>query len=935
MTAPPVMQKSFHAGEWAPALNARVDLAKYHSAAATMLNFFVDYRGGASTRMGTKYILQTYKTTTTRLIRFQASFTVGYILEFGDLYIRFFNNGSAILEATKAITGASKANPGVITAVAHGYATGDWVYIAGVGGMTQLNGKYYKITKIDNDHFSLQTLNGVNVDTTGYTTYTSGGTSARVYTLTTPYVAADLALLKFAQNVDKLIITHPNYAPRVLTIVSANNWTIGVITFGPTLTAPTGQSASTTLGAGTVNYSYKVTTVDENGQESLPSSAAVIANTEDLRTVAGSNSITWSAVTGASSYNVYKAELRYGSAVPTGVAFGFIGNTQGLTLVDSNIPPDFSSTPQLTTSPFTGSGISGITVTAGGSYTSVPGVTISAPGAGGAQAFAQAIMQATNVTLGGFPGVNYNIGDVVSLPYGIQIIVASIAAFGSIATFNIFTLGSPTDTISGNPVGQVSTSGAGVNAQFTITYTVVTVNVTNPGSNYSGSPTATFSSGAATATPVIGSSAVGNPSVPSFFQQRLVLAAPPGALQTFYMSQPGSYYNFNVSYPIQSDDAIAGAIVSGQLNEIKSLISMPSGLIILSNSAAWLLNGGSPGAPVTPSQIVANANAYNGASDVPPIVSNYDILYVQSKGSIVRDLSYNFYANVFTGTDISVLSSHLFYSYQINEWAWAEEPFKLVWAVRSDGVALSLTFLKEQELIGWARHSTDGLFKSVASVTETIPQGSVDAVYFVVQRSINGNTVQYIERMADRYFSSYTDPWCVDAGLQYNGAAATVFSGLDHLVGETITGLADGSVIPATVVSATGTVTLATAATYVTIGLPFTPQLQTLAVDTGEPTVQGKRKQVSGFTVRCEDTLGLYCGRTFDSDILVPMDDLVLGNLGSVSNAIVTDLVTSDARTIMDPLWDTFGQCCIQQNSPYPATVLGVIPEITVGDTVK
>ena len=102
-----VIQSSFNSGEWSPKLYARVDLTKYRSGAALLENFFVDYRGGASTRPGTKYILQCFKSgTAVRLIPFQASFAVGYVLEFGDHYIRFFFEGSPVLEAATTITSA-------------------------------------------------------------------------------------------------------------------------------------------------------------------------------------------------------------------------------------------------------------------------------------------------------------------------------------------------------------------------------------------------------------------------------------------------------------------------------------------------------------------------------------------------------------------------------------------------------------------------------------------------------------------------------------------------------------------------------------------------------------------------------------------------------------------------------------------------------------
>src|SRR5882757_6460370 len=139
-------QKAFHAGEWAPWLYARVDLQKYHSAAALLRNFYVDYRGGASNRTGTRYILQAYRSSTAvRVIGFTASSTVTYVLEFGQGYIRFYSNAAAILETAVAITGITQANPAVVT-VANTWNIDDWVFITGAVGMTQVNGRYFRIS---------------------------------------------------------------------------------------------------------------------------------------------------------------------------------------------------------------------------------------------------------------------------------------------------------------------------------------------------------------------------------------------------------------------------------------------------------------------------------------------------------------------------------------------------------------------------------------------------------------------------------------------------------------------------------------------------------------------------------------------------------------------------------------------------------------------
>lgn len=926
-----VIQTSFNTGEWSPNLNARVDIAKYHSGAALLQNFFVDYRGGATARPGTKYILQCYKSATAvRLISFQASLNISYILEFGNNYIRFFNNGAAILEGSAAITNITQANPAVVTENAHGFANGDWVYIQQLTGMTQVNNNYFQVAGVTANTYQLTDLNGVPINSTGYTPYTSGGVGGRVYTLASPYTSAELPQIKIAQNVNVLIICHPNHPPYQLTLISASNWTIAPIVFGTAVAAPVGQLVGTTLAAGVFNYAYVITSVDILGQESAPSAYAILANSTDLRTVAGTNTITWTAVAGAASYNIYKAEIRSGAPVPVGASFGFAGNCTDVTFIDSNIGPDFSQGPPVVQNPFLGSGVATITLTnAGSGYILVPTVTLTAAPPGGVTATAFVYLNVLSVAIVS-GGAGYSGGQSVTLLNGVILNVNSTAGtvINSVSIINpgLLTSGS----IPANPTGQIATSGTGAGCTFNLTWKIQAIYLSSAGAGYGAAPAVAITgAGGATATTTLGAPSVGNPTVPTFFQQRLVLAGPLSNPQQFNMSQPGAPYNFNVTNPIEPDNAFQGTLVSGQLNTIQSLVSQPQGLIALSDRQAWLINGGSPGSGVDATNTVANAQIFNGAASLPPIVAVDDILYVQSKNSIVRDLVFNFGNQVYTGKDISVLSSHLFYGYQILEWAWAEEPFKLVWAVRNDGAMLLLTFLKEQELIAWTHANTQGYFKSVASITERVPLGSVDAIYTVVQRNVNGFTVQYIERAAELYYpNGVADAWCVDCGLSYSGSPATTFFGGQHLAGKTVTGLADGIVIPPFTMPVSGIFTLA-AASKVVVGLAYTPALQTLELDTGDPTIQAKEKKIAGVALKVADALGLSIGT--DPSNVVPMKDLVIGNVGSCTNELVTDLVTGDVQTIINPDWTVPGQYYITQPYPYPASVLGVIPHFTHG----
>lgn len=931
------IQSSFNTGEWAPALNARVDMAKYHSAAALLENYFVDYRGGASTRPGTKYILQAKDSTrTVRLISFQASFDVGYIIEMGHLYMRFHRNGSPILEPAQTITNVTNADPCRITSTAHGWSEGDWIFVSGVGGLTEVNQRYFIVTDVVNANIvEVSDLLGIGFDTSAFGAYTSGGSARRVYTIDSPYGAGVLRTVKFCQNVSTMILCHPTEVPYALTLIESDNWTLIPISFGAGITAPGGISVTTNLGGGIVNYAYKVSSVDANGQESEPSTAEHLDNREDLRVVATkSNDISWNARSGAASYNVYKSEVSTIAPVPDGVPYGFIGNCTGTTFIDSNIEADFSQSPPIARNPFApGAAVASVTVTNGGSYTTLPTLSFTDPGGGGITAVGRPVMRARTAVVVG-AGVAYNVGDLIVVAGNVVLEVTAESGPGNITDIDILNPGSRTAALPSNPVAQDSTDGGGSGATFNLTWEVGSVELTNPGSTYALAPTITFSAGTAAADANLGPDGVGNPSVPTLFQQRLCLAAPDSATQTLFFSQPGSFYNFNISNPVQGDNAITASLVSGQLNNIKSLVSQPAGLLVLSDSASWIVNGGGQGTAIEPTAIVANAQSFNGASDVPPIVCNFDILYVQAKGSIIRDSSYNFYANVFTGTDISVLSSHLFYGYTIDEWCWAEEPFKLVYAIRDDGVLLNLTFMKEQEFCGWSHSTTDGLFRSVATIIEEDDeQGFINGVYTVVRREIEGIEVRYIERFSERIFpNGVEDAWCVDAGLQYDGVPKTNFSGAEHLWGKTCVGLADGVPIEPFEMDYSGEFTLPEAASKVTIGLKFTPKFQTLALDTGEPTVQGKVKKIASVILRCQDTLGLKIGQDFDH--LVPMKDLVVGNVSSqrtgLQSQLIDDLVTGDARTIIDPSWNIPGQYCVQLDDPYPATIQGVIPQFTV-----
>lgn len=943
----PVIQPSFASGEISPSLWGRVDLAKYRIGAAKLRNFFVDYKGGATSRPGMKFVGKAYKSDyPVRLVSFQFNTEQTYVLEFGHLYIRVIKDGGYVLETGKNITAVTQANPGVVTSNSHGFANGDWVYISGVGGMTQLNGNTYEVANVTANTFTLKNIyTGVAVNTTGFTAYTSGGTASRYYTITTNYIGDDLALLKFAQSADTLTICHPDYEAGDLTRTAHDNWTLQVINIGSSLNSPTNVTVTAATGSGT-DYSYQVTAVAPDGEESLPS-IQKNAGGADYTTTANSLTISWSRVVGAQYYNVYRAPLgRSSVVVPQGAQHGFIGSSFGNQFVDSNIQPDYTISPPINYNPFANGAIIGYTIVAGGTgYTASTSISISDPTGVGASLIPIVVGGAVVGVIIRYAGKNYT-----------------------------------------NP--SVTVTGAGSGASITLQMSPLTGN---------------------------------NPSVTCYFQQRKWYAAPANYPETVYASKPGAYTNFDYSQPINSGDSIENVLASQQVNDIRWLVPMQGGLVILTGAGAWQISGGGDGAPITATGIKAEPQAFNGcANSVPPLVVGYDILYVQSKGSVVRDLSYNFFVNVYTGADLSILSNHLFAPYSIVEWTWAEEPHKLIWAVRDDGQLLSCSFLKEQEVVAWSPHDTQGLVKSVT----TIQEGIEDVVYVVVERLIGGSKVKYIEKFTSRvidlkqqmiamdsdepwrYNTFVEDAFCVDSGLtntltgrggtlsasSTSGAVTltnstsvftladvgsvircmkgiidvtgytsgtvvtgtwrmypteiypetglpipstdwtiqapfTSISGLDHLEGQTVRILGDGNVFPDKVVTG-GTVAVNQPITRVVVGLGFTCQLQTLDLELESPpkTIQGKRKKLSQMTVKVAASRGLSYGPAFDQ--LAEVKDRAFG----VPLGMPIPLLTGQFTVNNAPQWDVEGRVCIEQAYPLPASILAVAPDVDVGN---
>ncbi len=408
-----------------------------------------------------------------------------------------------------------------------------------------------------------------------------------------------------------------------------------------------------------------------------------------------------------------------------------------------------------------------------------------------------------------------------------------------------------------------------------------------------------------------------NPSCVNYFQQRKIYACLKNNPQRLVTSQTGTNNNFNVSRPLAASNSIDVTLSEREVNEIRHIIAL-NDLVLLTSGAEWKLNG-TDGSFSATSSVIASPQSFYGCSHVAPVVSGNMILYVQSGGSVVRDLGYTYLSDSYDGEELSIFANHLFDGKQVVDMAYSKEPYRILWCVMSDGTVNALTYNKKQEVTGWHQHTTKGEFEAVTVVREDYE----DVVYFVVKRIINGQTKRFIERMATRTVNKTEDGIFLDCCLTYSGTPIKTILGLSHLEGEKVNVLADGDIeIGLTVQN--GSITLKNAASKIVAGLPYEFELETLRLE-GDSTY-GLAKSVNEINV--------FVDKSREDFFLVSSNGELCQNTRSIKSIDdVNYLYSGDIS--MQAFYDYSNEATvrIKQIYPFPLTINSISLDVTVADS--
>lgn len=418
------------------------------------------------------------------------------------------------------------------------------------------------------------------------------------------------------------------------------------------------------------------------------------------------------------------------------------------------------------------------------------------------------------------------------------------------------------------------------------------------------------------------------PAVSANYQQRRFFANSFAEPDAIWGSRIGFVVNFGISSPLQDDDSVTFRLAGNNYHPIRHMVALKAGLILLTDGGEWTMTGGAgPTSPITPSSLQADQETYVGISTrVRPVVVGNAILYAQARGTVVRDLHFDKEVEGLAGRDLTIFATHLFERKTLLAMEFQQIPHSIIWCVRSDGVLLGLTYIPEQDIWGWHRHTTDGRIEEVCVVPET----DEDTLYVIVRRDIGGVAKRYIERLERRELLDgyiHATSFFVDSGLSYSGVPADSFAGLEHLEGKRVAVYADGTVLfdglsTNSPVVTSGVVTLAAEYVNVHIGLPYTAEIETLDVDVNGTAVRDKQKRVLGVSVLVERSSRMVQAGADVASLRYYIDE----PWQAASDTATEALVLSIPAVYTQP-----GRVLIRQALPLPLTIIGIIPQVEMG----
>ncbi len=380
----------------------------------------------------------------------------------------------------------------------------------------------------------------------------------------------------------------------------------------------------------------------------------------------------------------------------------------------------------------------------------------------------------------------------------------------------------------------------------------------------------------------------GYPKSIAFFAERATYVG----RRNVWLSRVGDFENFDAGVL----DADAFIVSLSTTNEIMWVDTVDKVIVIGTTGPPWTVQSNKVSTPISPTNFTVDEQSGFGSADIQGVKVNNAIIFVDFVQKKLHEFAWNADEQKYRTPELTLLAEHFSNSSTVTWLSHQKNPESILWFGLADGTLHSLTYQRDQNVVAYAAHPMDSANSPSVSSGSVIPSTGEDEVWLSVERNLDGVDVTCIERMTPRTITDDDDFHFADCAVIYDDVAATVISGGAHLEGETVAILADGVSVAPQVVSS-GTITLATAASKVHYGLPFTPQVKPMRLDveTGAGSSHGSISQIPELVLSLLESKNVSFGDSIDDLVDVDLDHEDL-----VNNSEITDVFTGDVMVSQD-----------------------------------
>lgn len=340
----------------------------------------------------------------------------------------------------------------------------------------------------------------------------------------------------------------------------------------------------------------------------------------------------------------------------------------------------------------------------------------------------------------------------------------------------------------------------------------------------------------------------GWPSVVTFHENRLVLGGGASIPDTLFFSRVGQYFNFDTADG-EASDAITVTLGAGQIQEIKHLVSNRD-LQVFTTTGEFYFPQSVDGGPLTPSTVRASKQTSFGIADTEPTQLEGSTIFAQSNGKAVREFVFSAQGTLsYESVSLTAFSDSIIDNVRqmavSTGNALGGEQYLYCVNNNTAGDMAVLHQLRQQQMAGWGKWTTDGKFISVLFMG--------DNVYFLTERVINSVTTYILEKQ------DTTGTIWLDGAIESTSGTTThtglsAYNGEEIYVTDTDTGDFVGTYTPSG-----GSITIASGHTNIAAGFSYTPSLTTLPVEPQLPEgfAVGTKKRIVRSVLRFLGTLNI------------------------------------------------------------------------------